>query len=73
MDRPVSLLHVVGGKEVRNTRKLEQQVVFETEHGCWPHDGGLGEDAPGNLLSAALDACQTRPLGLLPRYFTLVE
>ena len=55
MDRPVSLLHVVGGKEVHNARKLEQQVVFEAKHGRWPHDGGLWEDAPGNLLGATLE------------------
>lgn len=63
---PELLLHVVGGEEVDNAGKLEEQVILETEHGSRSHDGGLGEDAADNVLSTALCSLldlRTFPLG----------
>jgi len=55
MYRPVTLLHVVGCKEVQDTCKLEQKVVLEAKHGCGPDDSGLGENTPGHMLCSTLE------------------
>lgn len=51
---PEALLHVVGGEKVRYASKLVKKVVFKTEHGSGPDDGGLGVDRAGHFLSPSL-------------------
>ena len=51
---PEALLHVVGSEQVGNTGKLVQKVVLETEHRGRSHDGSLGVDGAGNLLTPGL-------------------
>lgn len=55
MNRPKSFLHVVGGKQVCNTREFVQQVVLKTEQRGRPHDRGFRENAPNNSFSAGLN------------------
>lgn len=54
MDRPVSLLHVVGREQVHDAGKLQQQPVLETKHRGGPDNGGLGEDIADYVLRTAL-------------------
>lgn len=56
MHRPVPLLHVVGCEEVGDAGQLQEKPVLETEHRGGSDDGGLGEDVPNHVLSAALEA-----------------
>ena len=54
MNRAVSFLHVVRGEEIGGRCQLDQQVVLEAEDGSRPDDGGLWEDASGDLLASTL-------------------
>lgn len=54
MNWPESLLHVVGREEVRDTGKLVQQVVFESEHGRRTDNRSLGVDRANQFLSPSL-------------------
>ena len=51
---PEALLHVVGGEKVRYASKLVKKVVFKSEHGSGPDDGGLGVDRADHFLSPSL-------------------
>lgn len=54
MNGPELLLHVVGSEEVQRRGKLEQQVVLKAKHGGGSDQGGLGENASGDLLCTSL-------------------
>lgn len=54
VNRPVALLHVVGGEEVGDTSKLVEKVVLETEHGRRTDDRGLRVDITSDLLTPSL-------------------
>lgn len=54
MNRPETLLHVVGGEKVGYASKFVEEVVFETEHGGWSDDGRLGVDVAYDFLAPSL-------------------
>lgn len=54
VNRPETLLHVVGGEEIGYTGKFVEQVVFEAEHGSWSDDGRLGVDVANDFLTPSL-------------------
>ena len=54
VDRPKAFLHVVRREKVHDARQLQEQIVFEAEHGRRANNRCLGEDAPNHLLTAAL-------------------
>lgn len=51
---PETLLHVVGGEEIRHAGKLVQEIVFEAEHGSRSHNRGFGVNLASHFLSPAL-------------------
>ena len=57
---PVTLLHVVGSKEIGNTSQLVEKTVLETEHWCWPDNGSLWVDGADDLLSSRLGSVELR-------------
>jgi hypothetical protein len=54
MNWPEFLLHAVGREEVENRGKLEKEVIFESEHRRWSHQGGFRENTPGHLFTTSL-------------------
>lgn len=54
MDRPVTLLHVVGGENIGDTSQSVKQAVLESEHRCRSDNGGLWEDAANDSLATRL-------------------
>lgn len=57
---PVTLLHVVGSKEVGDTSQLVEETILETEHWCWSDDGSLWVDGANDLLSSRLGSVELR-------------
>lgn len=49
-----ALRHVVGREEVGDAGELEEEAVFEAEHGRGAHDRGFGEDEACVFFGAAL-------------------
>ena len=62
MNRPVTLLHVVGGQNIAHLGQSVEQVVLETEHWRRSHDCGLGVDLADNLLTPSLYIISTLAL-----------
>jgi hypothetical protein len=56
MNRPISLLHMVGREEICHSCQLVEQIIFEPKHWGRPNDGGFGKYGPSNPLSSGLFA-----------------
>jgi hypothetical protein len=54
VNRPVALLHVVGGEDVAHLGQLVEEVVLETEHRRRSHNGGLRVDFADDFLTPCL-------------------
>ena len=51
---PVSLLHVIGGKQICYTTELVKEIVLVTIHRRRANNGGFWKDGASFLLASAL-------------------
>jgi hypothetical protein len=54
MNRPITLLHVVGGKDISHPSELVEETIFKPEKGSWSNDRGFWEDATDNSFTSRL-------------------